>query len=266
MNYNFWWNCPNPTTDVSTAEGDPACGMLLTPAPGSCATNANGEKCDAMSVATEAAINTYGTATTYTPKVIIERGPPSETIQQKISLTVNNVAAPTITGISISCSTYTLSINGQTTCTGTVSGTGAFDPSVTWSVPAGQGTFTPIDSTHATYTAPSSAVSATITGASTADPSQSDIKTITVVVPPSCVIAANPTSIVPPQKSSLSWTSSNAINCSIDQGIGAVSLNGSLLVAPAANTVYTLTCNGAGATTCTQNVSVDIGSPTIHEQ
>ncbi len=71
--------------------------------------------------------------------------------------------------------------------------------------------------------------------------------TFTVTIPlPSCVFFATPSSIVPPQSSSLSWNCGNANSCSIDNGIGSVGVNGSSTVKPNRNTTYTLSCNGAG--------------------
>jgi len=82
--------------------------------------------------------------------------------------------------------------------------------------------------------------------------------------PPTCTFGANPTRIFVPQHSTLAWACSFANNCSISPTVGVVSpVGGSVLVAPTASTVYTLTCsNGGGSTVLTAPVSV-IGSPVI---
>jgi hypothetical protein len=83
MNYTFWWNCSSATTSVVAATqacGDPN-------------NAANGAKFDGVATASQAATHTYGTAGTYSPKVIIERGAASPA-QDKTSITVTNVSGP----------------------------------------------------------------------------------------------------------------------------------------------------------------------------
>lgn len=65
---------------------------------------------------------------------------------------------------------------------------------------------------------------------------------------PTASFSANPTSIEKGQSSTLSWTTTNATNVSIDQGIGDVSTSGSRSVSPSASTTYTLTAKGPGGT------------------
>ena len=65
--------------------------------------------------------------------------------------------------------------------------------------------------------------------------------------PLSCSFSANPTSIILPQSSILSWSCQYADSCSIDQGIGSVNnVSGAKSVRPAKTTTYTLTCSGPG--------------------
>ena len=62
---------------------------------------------------------------------------------------------------------------------------------------------------------------------------------------PRCSFSANPTSIILPQSSTLSWSCSYADSCEIDQGIGPVSkISGTQEVRPSQTTTYTLTCDG----------------------
>jgi len=71
INYSFWWDCDSPTTDVGVAVA--ACGNLPAPIWGSCVTNSNGAKCDAMAPIFQEVDHTYDTKGTYSAKVIIER-------------------------------------------------------------------------------------------------------------------------------------------------------------------------------------------------
>ncbi len=61
---------------------------------------------------------------------------------------------------------------------------------------------------------------------------------------PNCDFTADPSSIVLPQYSTLSWSCQHITGCSIDQGIGAVESSGQQKVRPKETTTYTLTCNG----------------------
>jgi len=72
---------------------------------------------------------------------------------------------------------------------------------------------------------------------------------------------ATPGTIQPGESACLSWTSSNADSCEIDQGIGSVPLNSSgngFSVTPAATTTYTITASGP-AGTVTSAVTVSVG-------
>jgi len=57
-----------------------------------------------------------------------------------------------------------------------------------------------------------------------------------------------PGSITKGETARLSWTSRNATNCDISPNIGPVAAQGSMTITPAADTVYSLSCNGAGGT------------------
>jgi YD repeat-containing protein len=65
---------------------------------------------------------------------------------------------------------------------------------------------------------------------------------------PTVSISANPASVQQGGSSTLSWSSTDATSCSIDQGIGTVAPNGSTPVSPAATTTYTITATGPGGT------------------
>jgi hypothetical protein len=76
--------------------------------------------------------------------------------------------------------------------------------------------------------------------------SPSPVTTLTVYELPVCVFSGSPSTIVPPQSTTLSWNCSKVNSCSIDNGVGSVSSNGSTSVSPSQTTTYTLTCTGAG--------------------
>jgi hypothetical protein len=78
---------------------------------------------------------------------------------------------------------------------------------------------------------------------------------------PTVSLSANPTTIGPGESSILTWTSANATSCSIEPGIGQVSLSGTLTVAPTETTTYTITArNAAGPATKFVTVTYD-GTP-----
>ncbi len=77
---------------------------------------------------------------------------------------------------------------------------------------------------------------------------------------PAVSLSANPVSIEAGKCADLGWTSSNATNVSIDQGIGGVSVNGSKQVCPSASTSYTATASGPGGS-ATSAASVSVKQP-----
>ncbi|MDP1629172.1 MAG: hypothetical protein Q8L57_00975 [bacterium] len=75
--------------------------------------------------------------------------------------------------------------------------------------------------------------------------SASDSVIVRVIQVPQCTFTANPTTIIPPAFSTLSWECIYADSCSIDQGIGSVNnVSGTKDVRPPQTTTYTLTCDG----------------------
>ena len=73
-------------------------------------------------------------------------------------------------------------------------------------------------------------------------------------------LVASPTTVGPGQTASLTWTSANATSVSIDQGIGIqTAANGSVIVSPAATTIYTITAtNGSATATATATVNAPL--------
>ncbi len=78
---------------------------------------------------------------------------------------------------------------------------------------------------------------------------------------PSCSnFTANPDSIYVGESTTLDWTQVNGVSASIDNGVGAVPLNGPKSVSPNQTTTYTLTITGAPGTTpdeCEATVTVN---------
>ena len=81
--------------------------------------------------------------------------------------------------------------------------------------------------------------------------SASDTQSVRVVQVPRCSFTANPSTIILPQTSTLNWNCGYVDSCSINQGVGNVSVDpetgtavGSKEVRPSQSTTYTLTCNG----------------------
>jgi OmpA family/PEGA domain len=83
----------------------------------------------------------------------------------------------------------------------------------------------------------------------------------TVVVAPVKIgsFAANPTQVNCTQSSSLSWTTTDAVDTTVDNSVGAVATNGNQSVTPLATTNYTLTASGPGGVV-TNSASVNVNS------
>ena len=78
-------------------------------------------------------------------------------------------------------------------------------------------------------------------------------------VPPTGTFAANPTSIVAGETSTLSWNISGSVSQSIDNGIGAVPAAGTTPVTPAVTTTYTLKAIAPDESTLTITAPVSVG-------
>jgi hypothetical protein len=105
-----------------------------------------------------------------------------------------------------------------------------------------------------TYTLTATNVSGSVTSSVTVTISKPVINTFT----------RNPTSIESGESSLLSWTTTGATSCSINQGIGSVAVDGTRTVYPAATTTYTLTAtNNSGSVTSSVTVTVTIAYPVV---
>jgi len=75
---------------------------------------------------------------------------------------------------------------------------------------------------------------------------------ITVVPPPTATLNVAPTSIGAGESATLSWTTTDAADISIDNGVGSVAASGAVSVSPTATTTYTLNANGVGGSMAKQ--------------
>jgi len=73
---------------------------------------------------------------------------------------------------------------------------------------------------------------------------------------------ASPANIIAGESATLFYSSTNATAVAIDNGIGSVGLSGTHVVSPTSNTTYTITATGAGNTTtsCSIGVQVTLGN------
>ncbi len=93
-----------------------------------------------------------------------------------------------------------------------------------------------------------------------ADSTAEDSVTVTVLAPLTVSISSDKTAIEPGDTATLTWNSANAAGCSIDQGIGSVSLNGSQSVSPSQTTTYTITAQGQ-LSSVTNSVTIEVFNP-----
>ncbi|QTA84926.1 FG-GAP repeat protein [Desulfonema magnum] len=86
--------------------------------------------------------------------------------------------------------------------------------------------------------------------------------TITKTVPPPEIVTftADPETITAGESSVLTWETANADSVSIDQGIGSVSVSGSLTAQPSETTTYTLTASCPGGTS-TRSIIITVSYP-----
>jgi len=85
------------------------------------------------------------------------------------------------------------------------------------------------------------------------------IASATVVIAPVRAVVTNSTANINcSQNTDLAWQTTDAVDVTIDNGVGAVDLNGSKSVSPRATTTYTLTASGPGGiVTGTETVNVN---------
>lgn len=180
-------------------------------------------------------------------------------------------ATGTINAVGVSCSPSTIQVNQTSKCAATVSGTGSFDSSVTWSVDNGT-----IDASG-NYTAPASATTATVKATSKQDPTKSGVASIVVQSSSQAVsISLSPSSATVPLGGSSQFaitTSGNpapSVSCSVS-GAGSVSVSGatatySVPLAEPTSFSAALNCtatNSSGTASGTAQISLQYPVPSI---
>ena len=185
--------------------------------------------------------------TTYTISAVGPEGPVSAAVTVAVTY-----PAPTVT-VSADPAAILLGESAKLTWDSTNAATASIDPGIGSVELSGSMTVTPAATT--TYT-----VTATNRGG---DTFTVDV-TVAVAYPaPSITFDANPASIPEGGTSTLTWSTTHADSCEIDQGIGSVQVNGSTTVSPLETTTYTITATGAGGTTVASVVVAVIPPPSV---
>lgn len=168
------------------------------------------------------------------------------------SATVTVTSASTITSVAVNCSPSSIPIGQTSTCSPTVTGTGSYGGSVTWSVsPSGIGSL----SSGGVFTA-AVAGTATIAATATQDTTKSGMASITIIPAagtplPAVTISSDSSDVFVGQPVTLTWSSTGASFCTASGAwSGTQATNGSTTVTPsvAGQLTYALSCNGAGGT------------------
>jgi hypothetical protein len=95
--------------------------------------------------------------------------------------------------------------------------------------------------------------------------------TVSVYTPPNVILTSDDSSIIRGQSTYLRWTTTgDATSATLDQGIGAVNINGNRLISPTTTTTYTINVTGLGGNdsdtrtiTVYQPPTVELSGPVI---
>lgn len=106
-------------------------------------------------------------------------------------------------------------------------------------------------------------LSCTGPGGNSSFPATVTVNIVTVKKVPATVtsVSVSPVSTPLGTPATLSWTSTNADTCNIDNGIGQVGPNSSTSVNPSQTTTYTITCTGAGGTSAPSTATLTVYQP-----
>ena len=121
--------------------------------------------------------------------------------KKSASVVVTLSPLPTITGVMVTCQATSLSVSGSTPCASSVTGTGSFTPSVTWSTSGGSITSAGV------LTAPATGTSVTIKATSTEDPSKSGTAVIALTA---ALAISDPKVTVTSTSVTVTWTVNSA--------------------------------------------------------
>lgn len=154
---------------------------------------------------------------------------------------VVTVTTPSVTSVSVSCAGSTVTVQQTLQCNATVSGTGNFDNSVTWSTTAGS------ISSSGLLTAPAAAGPVTVTATSVADSTRRGTATVTATVAPTITaVSVSCANASVPQGQTLQCTATVTGTGNFDPSVnwstsaGTMSASG-LLTAPATTGPVTVT-------------------------
>lgn len=171
--------------------------------------------------------------------------------------------SPTITSVAVSCSPSTIQTNQTSKCSATVTGSGSFDPSVSWSVDNGT-----IDA-NGNYTPSSSPTTATVKATSKQDSTKNGTAAITVQAAPtitSVSVSCNPTTVSEGQTSQCSASVQgtgnfdSSVTWSVD--IGTISSSG-VFTAPNASGTATIKATSAVDATKAGTATVTVTVPPV---
>lgn len=118
-----------------------------------------------------------------------------------------------------------------------------------------------VDSSGSIDVSPSSTTTYTITASGPGGEATDSVEIIVYQVP-TVSISVTPEKIASGESATLSWTSANAQRVSIDNGIGEVGAEGSLVVSPSATTTFTITA-ASQAGIVSDSVTVSVIPPPI---
>jgi len=157
-------------------------------------------------------------------------------VNKSVTVTVGSVAKPVV---SFSASPQSITLGGSSTLSWTVQNatTISIDQGVGTVSASGSQAVSPTATTTYTLTAQNAAGTTTASSKVTVT---APTPTLSVTIVPDPFVLGNPVTI--------SWTSQYATSVTIDQGIGAVALSGSITVTPVKTITYTFTASGPGGT------------------
>ena len=92
------------------------------------------------------------------------------------------------------------------------------------------------------------------------------LQVIQDIDPPTVSITALPDTIIEGESSTLTWISTHADTVTIDNGIGTVDPNGSILVSPTQTITYTITATGPGGTSAGSTIIAVLHRPVAADE
>lgn len=168
--------------------------------------------------------------TTYT---IMATGP-GGTVNRSVTVTVNTLA-PTVT---LTASQQTIQAGQSTTLQWTSNN--ATEVSINQAIG-------PVNSSGSRAVTPSATTTYTITAMGPGGTATASVTVVVTSAPaPTVSLTASPQTIQSGQSTTLQWTSSNATSATINQGIGTVSVSGSIVRTLTQTTTFTITAVGPG--------------------